>query len=390
MSEQQYNDIAPFDADIFDVKMRQLVDEPGFEHAIRYIMPEVDYEQLKLQLLSVHNTTEFQHTIMFPVLERLAKATTGDITSSGLGNIDRSHAHVYMTNHRDIVLDASFLNLCFLREGIESSEIALGDNLLIYDWIESLVKLNKGFIVKRNLRMTKAFEAAIHLSDYIHHTICDKNQSIWIAQREGRAKDSNDRTQDSLIKMLMLRCPEGGTIIDSIRELHITPTAIAYEYDPTDYLKVREYLLRRRDPEFRKSAHDDLLSMETGIVKYHGRVHFGISECINGELATLEGVTDKNEVARAICDMIDRRIYLNYRIYPINYIALDMLEYPDAPRFAGHYSEVELSAVSDYFNTQLDRVDVEGITGEEREFMMRMMLTMYSNPLRNQLAVMQK
>lgn len=385
MDEEHYSDIAPFEQNIFDIKMRALVEEPGFIHAIRYIMPDIDYDNFAKQLLSVHSTTEFQHVVMRPFLERLANNTTAAITSSGLDNIDRTHAHVFITNHRDIVLDASFLNLCFMRNDLATTEIALGDNLLIYDWIESLVKLNKGFIVKRNLRLTKAFEAAKHLSAYIRHCIVDKETSIWIAQREGRAKDSNDRTQESLIKMLGMSAAEGETLLDALMKLHLTPTAIAYEYDPTDYLKVREYLHKRRDPEFRKSPHDDLLSMETGILGFKGRVHFAISECINQRLVRdSAGITDKNDLVRLVCHIIDECIHGSYYIYPINYVAYDILNRCD--RFADRYTDAERSDAEAYFDRQIAKVDVADITEEERGYMMSMLLTMYANPLINQLA----
>lgn len=170
--------------------------------------------------------------------------------------IEDNKAYTFITNHRDIVLDASFLNLGFIREGKPTSEVAIGDNLLIYDWITDLVKLNGSFIVKRNVGITSALEAARQLSGYIHHAVKDKKESIWIAQREGRAKDSDDRTQESVIKMLALG--GNGSFINNLASLNITPVAISYEYDPNDYLKAREFLLRHRDPSFRKSQHDDL------------------------------------------------------------------------------------------------------------------------------------
>lgn len=389
MDEEQYRDIAPYEQSDFDVRMRQLVAEPGFEHAVRYLMPDVDYQAFTNQLLAVHSTADFQQIVMRPFLERLAAETTTSITSSGLGNIDRSHAHIFITNHRDIVLDASFLNLCFLRDNIDTTEIALGDNLLIYDWIENLVKLNKGFIVKRNLRLTKAFEAAKHLSAYIHHCVCDKRVSVWIAQREGRAKDSNDLTQDSLIKMLTLASGPKASLLDSIKVLHLTPTAITYEYDPTDYLKVREYLLKRRDPGFRKSPHDDLLSMETGILGRRGAVHFAVGECINTRLSeAARGITDRNELVRIVCDIIDNTIHSRYFIYPINYVAYDLLNGCD--RFVDRYTPDERASAVDYFDAQLAKVDVGGVTGDESQYMMRMLLTMYANPLTNKLAVLEK
>ncbi len=384
MTDEQFRDIAPYGADEFVPNMRLLVDEPGFEHAVKFVLPDVDYARMRANLLGVGTTEQLQHLVMLPFLERLAHAVTTGVSCSGMENLDPGRAGVFITNHRDIVLDASFLNMCFGRHNLPTTEIALGDNLLIYDWIERLVKLNKGLIVKRNLRMSKALEAARQLSAYIHYCISDKHQSVWIAQREGRAKDSNDRTQESLIKMLALHCPNGETLTQSLMSLNLTPTAIAYEYDPTDFLKVREFVNKRRDPDFKKCPHDDLVSMETGILGRHGDVHFGIAQCINEKLATAcEGITDRNEILRLTCEIIDNSIYLNYRIYPVNYIAYDRLSGEN--RFASKYDADDVVKFENYIDAQLAKVGIEDITADEREYMMRMMLTMYANPLKNQL-----
>lgn len=270
-----------------------------------------------------------------------------------------------------------------IRRGWPAQEVALGDNLLIYEWIERLVRLNKGIIVKRNLRLTKALEAARQLSGYMHYCIQEKHESVWIAQREGRAKDSNDVTQESVIKMLAL-AGESDSIVGRLLELNITPTSISYEYDPNDYLKAREFLARRRDPEFKKSQRDDLFSMETGILQYKGRVHFAIGECINDKLREMPADIDKVEAVRRVCALIDREIHLGYRIYPNNYIAYDRLN--NTSRFAGKYTDADMADFDKYVDAQLDKVDLPDITPEEREFMRMQIMAMYANPLTNQLA----
>ncbi|MDE7141489.1 MAG: 1-acyl-sn-glycerol-3-phosphate acyltransferase, partial [Muribaculaceae bacterium] len=268
--------------------MAHLLADPGFERAISYIMPTADFKELSAKLSQITNKDDFQRHIMLDILRMLEKATTSGVTDTGIDSLDLSKKRLFITNHRDIVLDASFLGLAMLRHGLPAQEVALGDNLLIYDWISDLVRLNKGIIVKRNLRLTKALEAAKQLSGYIHYCIREKGESVWIAQREGRAKDSNDVTQESVMKMLAL-AGDSESIAGRLLELNITPTSISYEYDPNDYLKAREFLARRRDPEFRKSQRDDLFSMETGILQYKGQVHFTICPCINPELEPLVG-----------------------------------------------------------------------------------------------------
>lgn len=383
MIAEEYKDIAPYSDEQFAEKMEKLVNDPGFENAINYVLPGADFKQLAASLRTISGKEEFQKNVMLGILLRLEKETTAGVTDSGLENIDLSRPRLFISNHRDIVLDASFLGLVMIRHGLPAQEVALGDNLLIYDWIENLVRLNKGIIVKRNLRLTKALEAAKQLCGYIHYCIREKKESVWIAQREGRAKDSNDVTQESVLKMLALN---GGSdnIASRLLELNITPVAISYEFDPNDYLKATEFLARRRDPDFKKSQHDDLKSMETGLLKYKGRVHFNICKEINPGLEPLVATADKVETIRIACSLIDNEIHSGYKIYPINYYALDRLE--DSHTYSKEYTGAEAMEYDRYFNGQLDKVRLTDITPEEREFMLKAMLEMYANPLRNQLA----
>ncbi|MBD5226417.1 MAG: acyltransferase [Bacteroidales bacterium] len=380
--KEEFNDIAPYDDSVFQQYMSRLVKEPGFENAIKYVMPDANYHQVVSELLKIRSKNEFQHKIMYGILLLLEKKTTSGVTDSGFENIDPEGSYLYITNHRDIVLDASFLGLAMIRRGWPAQEVALGDNLLIYEWIEDLVRLNKGIIVKRNLRLTKALEAAKQLSGYIRYCIGEKHESVWLAQREGRAKDSNDVTQESVIKMLALS-GEGTSVAEKLMALNILPTAISYEYDPNDYLKAREFLARRRDPEFKKSQRDDLFSMETGILQFKGQVHFAAGRCINDRLKELLPLTDKVEIIRKVCALIDNEIHRGYKIFPVNYIAYDRVN--GTTEFSDRYTETDVRDFDAYLNSQLDKVDLPDITAEERGFMFDSILTMYANPLRNKI-----
>lgn len=378
----EFEDIAPYDDSQYRSKIAALLAEPGFEHAVRYVYPDVDYPRFASELLKVNNQHDFQYNVMGPFLEMLVKHTTAGLSCDGLENIAPGQSYTFITNHRDIVLDASFLNLCFIRRQMPLTQVAIGNNLLIYEWITDLVKLNRSFIVKRDVRLVDALNAARHLSEYIHYVINDRNESVWIAQREGRAKDSNDLTQESLVKMLGL-APVADDVRGNLLGAHLLPVAISYEYDPNDYLKAREFLLRRRDPAYKKSKRDDLFSMETGIMKYKGRVHFRIGIPINPELERFGG-TSRNELVKETCRLIDRAIHCGYHIFPCNYIAYDKVN--ASSRFASYYTADDEQNFHEYIEHQLDRVDVADITVEEREFMRGMILTMYANPLKNQLA----
>lgn len=382
MNQQfDFSDIEPYSDKEFKENMTRLVTEPGFEHAVKYVMPDVDFQEFTKQLCEVPDNETFQREVMLPFLHMLALKTTSGLTIGGLENISKDGSYTFMSNHRDIVLDASFLNYCFLTHGIPTSEVAIGNNLLIMDWITDLVKLNKSFIVKRNLKLVKALEAAHQLSAYIHYAILDKHQSVWIAQREGRAKDSNDRTQEALVKMLALE--GGGSTIENLKAINIVPVSISYEYDPNDYLKATEFLLRRLDPDFKKSQHDDLLSMETGLLQPKGHVHFELGKCIDSELESLSPDIEKNELLKRICGLIDCNIHLGYKIYPINYIAYDRLH--KTSRFKDCYTQIQADDFLEYIEKQLDKVRLHDVSELDREYMREMMFVMYSNPLKNKL-----
>lgn len=383
MSNQEYDfsDIAPYDDSMFHEKMEQLVKEPGFIHAVNYTMPKDDVPALIEDLLKIRTKYDFQHQVMFPFLEMLAKTTTSGITLGGIKYFNPALSYTFITNHRDIVLDASFLNLAFLRRNMPTSEVAIGNNLLIYDWITDLVRLNKSFIVKRNTRLREGLEAAKKLSAYIHHAILDKHESVWIAQREGRAKDSSDHTQEALVKMLSIAGE--GPFMEKLKEINLMPVAISYEYDPNDYLKAREFLLKRRDPDFKKSQRDDLFSMETGLLQPKGKVHFQLTPRINSKLDQIGDYRDVNLAAKAVGSIIDQQIHRSYEIFSINYVAYDLLN--DTSRFARKYTPERRQEVEDYFNSQLDKIDLPDVTAEERAFMLEKMLVMYANPLKNKL-----
>lgn len=383
MNNQEFNDIAPFDdGPDFHQHIERLVAEPQFEHAVKWVLPGVDYHEFSKKLLDCHTQQEFQHRIMLPFLANLEAKTTQGVTLTGIENYEPDKSYVLISNHRDIVLDASFLNLGMVRGGRQTCEVAIGNNLLILPWIDELVRLNKSFIVKRDNGIRGALEAAKHLSAYIHYCINEKGQSLWIAHREGRAKDSNDRTQEGLIKMLTLG--GSGSPLESIGEVRLLPVSISYEFDPNDYLKAREFLCKRRDPNFKKSEHDDLLSMETGIMQQKGRVHFALTECINPELDALPAGLNRSEACEHVCKIVDNHIHRNYRIYPINYVAHDLLS--GEHRFADQYCEADVAAVNGRLATQLAKVDLPDITADEMQFMREMMLTMYANPLSNKIA----
>ena len=378
-----FDDIRPLNNDEVKDAIESLIANQDFERALRYIKPQLDWAEFSAAMRACKTKEQFKATLAYDAVMTVAKATTFSLTISGRSRLPKDKAAcTFISNHRDIALDASFLNVMLYDVGYGMTQVAIGDNLLIRSWIETVVRLNNSFIVKRNIPVRQILEASKHLSAYIHHTIRDTKESVWIAQREGRAKDSNDRTQSSVLKMLAI----GGNhdnLIDNLMELNIVPVAISYEYDPCDYLKAKEFQQKRDNPDFVKSQRDDLLSMETGILRNKGRVHFTLTRPINELLAQVDRSLDKNSMVTAAANIIDREIYKNYRFYPCNYVAYDLLV--GTRRFQDHYSVKDKKHFEEYLQGQIEKVDLEN---KDEAFIRTKILEMYANPLKNHLSAL--
>lgn len=370
---EDYSDIRAYN-DI-DVKgaLEELVQEPIFTKLVNAAFPEAKFEEL---LEQAKTTEDVQRLFILRYIERMLKESTDELTFSGFENLKKGDARFIISNHRDILLDSALLNYILLKINHPTTEIAIGDNLLIFPWIKTLVRLNKSFIVKRNLPIKKMMVESQRLSNYIRHTILDKKNSVWIAQREGRAKDSDDRTSNALLKMITM----GGKIpfSESLAAMNMTPLSIAYEYDPCDYLKAREFLLKRENPDYVKSPGDDLLNMRTGIEGYKGRIHFHIAPTVTEEITKLESLKTKNEQVTAAAELIDQQIHINYKFYPCNFIAHDMLH--ENLEFNDRYTDEEKLKFEAYLQKQIDRIPEKDI---DEAYLRTCLLTMYSNPLIN-------
>lgn len=376
--EVEFDEIRPYHDEELPRIFEELIADPAFRQVATAVFPEVPFEALAQKMRSCKTKLEFQKAFCYVILKKFAKDTTQGVTLDRTALSDKESAYTYISNHRDIILDSGFLSVELIDQGIDTVEIAIGDNLLIYPWIKKFVRVNKSFIVQRALTMRQMLESSARMSRYMHHTIKDKNQSIWIAQREGRAKDSNDRTQESVLKMLAMGGE--GHIIDRLTEMNIAPLAISYEYDPCDYLKAQEFQLKRDIPDYKKTQADDLKNMQTGLFGFKGYVHFQVSPCINEELAKLDRSLAKPELFSQISALIDRKIHANYRIYPGNYIAHDCLS--GTKSFSTHYTAEEKQRFLKYIDQQLDRIE---LANKDVPFLREKILLMYANPLTNYL-----
>ncbi|NLO70755.1 MAG: acyltransferase [Porphyromonadaceae bacterium] len=360
--------------------MQKLVEEKPFMKVVSTLFPLMPKEQLKQKLLSFENADDLQKEMVYPFLQYLEANMTTGISLTGVEHIDLSKRYLYISNHRDIVLDSALFCGKLLENRIDTVEIAIGDNLLIIPWIEQFVRINKSFIVQRGLSARQILESSKRLSAYLRHTLHEKKNSIWIAQREGRAKDSDDRTQESLLKMFNL-AGSTNSLLNNLKELNICPLSISYEYDPCDFLKAKEFQQKRDNPEHKKSQQDDLINMQTGVMGYKGKVVFHMAGCINEELDEIGKLTsNRNEQIALTAKLIDKQIHKNYTIYPINKIAYSEI-YGDN-EIAKGYTASEKDSYEDYIDKQIRKIDLEN---KDREFLRRKIVEMYANPLKNYL-----
>ncbi|EOS14072.1 MULTISPECIES: 1-acyl-sn-glycerol-3-phosphate acyltransferase [Parabacteroides] len=381
-TEVSYNfdDIRPLNNNEVKDAIEALVTNEDFERAFRYIKPDVNWKEFSETMRSFKTKEDFKSKLAYEAVMLVANKTTFSLTISGRSRLPKDKKPcTFISNHRDIVLDASFLNVMLYDVGYGMTQVAIGDNLMIRPWIETLVRLNNSFIVKRGVSVRQMLDVSRTLSAYIRHTINETKESIWIAQREGRAKDSNDRTQGSVLKMLNMSGDKD--IVSNIMDLNIFPVAISYEYDPCDFLKAKEFQMKRDDPNYVKSQRDDLLSMETGILNNKGRVHFTLTQPINDQLAALDKDMEKNELIATIANIIDKEIYKHYRFYPCNYVAYDMLT--GTKRFSSNYGLRDKKHFEEYLQGQLDKIV---LPNKDEAFLRTKILEMYTNPLKNHLA----
>jgi len=369
-----FDDIRPFNDSEVNHYLGLLLHDDGFQRILQYIFKDqAIIDQFKITLSKITTIKELQYEFVYHLVNDLIiKSSTDGLTSSGLDKLDKNTSYLFISNHRDIILDSALMNFLIVLEGMNTTEIAIGNNLLIEKWIEYTVKLNRAFVVRRNLPVRELLMASKKLSEYIRRDVTLKNTSVWIAQREGRTKDGNDKTQPALLKMLNLSNIK--EFAEGFKELRIVPLSISYEIEPCGISKVAE-IYKRQTEGFEKTQDDDLRSMGEGLVRPKGRVHFGfgnpvtcqIDFCDNEE--TISGKIDK------LAEQLDQQIYSNFQLWPNNYIAEDILN---------HTSQNVEYYTPEQFNQFVIMVDeaVSFIPGDP-EITRRMFLQMYVNPLLN-------
>lgn len=371
---EEFNDIRPYNDNEIHAVINELVKDPMFVAVVGklYSQPEARDYLLKA-LPQVKNIEEMQSKLVAPLLEMIEQQTTKGISYSAMKQFHPEEGYLFISNHRDIILDSAFLNFIMHKHGFRKTEIAIGNNLLAYDWIDKLVRINRAFIVKRNLGLREQLTESKKLSAYIRHALSDLGESVWIAQREGRTKDGFDQTQMALLKMLNMS--NNKSLIEGFKELNIVPMAISYEIEPCGISKVEELLNRKHNPDFKKSQQDDMRSMANGVMMPKGRIHFAFGNPLNLRINELSGAQTNNEIIQAITNYIDRRIYYNYKLWPNNYIAADLMN--NSAQHQQHYSEEQKNGF-----TQMMEKEIATITFDKNEAV-EQYLKMYATPVFN-------
>ena len=372
-----FDAIRPFEPEELPEVFERLLGNAQFAQVVAYVFKDVPFDMLAQNMRACKTNLEFQVAFCYPFIKGLLqKASLG--CDMNVNAIDMEKRYTFVSNHRDIVLDSALLDVLLVDAGCKTTcEIAIGDNLLSLPWVKDLVRINKSFIVERSVSLRQMLLSSKRLSDYMHLVIAQKHDNVWIAQREGRAKDSNDRTQESIIKMMVMGGE--GTLVERLKGLHIVPLAISYEYDPCDFLKAQEFQLKRDIADWKKGPMDDVVSMQTGIMGYKGHIHYDAAPCIDAWLDTLDPDMPKADFFKAVATHIDEEVFRRYRLYPSNYVALDELEGTTA--HADRYTAEQKAQFDGYIAQQMAKIQ---LPDKDEAFLRERLLTMYANPARNQ------
>lgn len=383
---QDFNSICAYeDGDLHEALCR-IAHEDSFLRllpSVGKMVGDAQFDVKKITDLLEHVRTidEFDNAVVLPLVGKIQQLTTASLVLTGLENTDINHPALFLTNHRDIILDSAFLSYIYKQHTGERIYIGIGTNLYAQPWIEDFVRANKAFSVIRGGNPRQILAHSSLLSKYILYVITRLHHSVWLAQREGRAKDGNDRTQPAVLKMLTMAGE--GTLQERLERLNITPVSLSYEYDPCDFLKAREMQIKRdNNGVYEKTKADDLLSMKTGLLGWKGNVAFHITPSVNAELATVVNGSDvRNKQIENVAHLIDKHIHSHYHIFNTNRIAYDAFLHTG--RFAGEYTMEEQNAFMQYVNRQIQRIT--GLPRPDEAFLRERILEMYANPLINHL-----
>jgi hypothetical protein len=371
--EQDFEDIRPYHDEEINPAIRRLISVPEFGKVLDFLYPGKDKSLITAGLSEIHNAVDFQIRFMHPLVNSIVNKTSKGLTCSGFEYLTPGNPYLFVANHRDIVLDSAMLQVLLLDNGHLTSEITFGSNLMTNQFIIDFGKINRMFVVYRGGNRMELFRNAQLLSAYIRHTITAKHTSAWIAQRNGRTKDGNDKTEPGLLKMFSFS--GGCDFIESFRELNIVPLAVSYEYEPCCAFKVREMAAVAKGLVYQKAPQEDLMSIINGITQEKGHIHLAVCKPVNHYLQEVEAIEGNNEKINRLSSLMDAEIHRNYTLWPSNYIACDLLHGDD--RFSVHYTPDEKEGFFGYMQKELSIFKEE--PSQHREILLRI----YATPVIN-------
>lgn len=352
--------------------LQGIANHPMVKSLIEYTFPGYSEEQIQELFSSINSIKDFQAKIIYHTLQRVLKNSSEGLFGSGFEKLDPNTSYLFISNHRDILLDTSFLNVLLMENGKIMTGSAVGDNLVKKQLFMDLAKLNRNFIVKRGLSPRELLGSSKLLSEYMYHLLKEENRSVWIAQREGRTKDGNDATHQGVLKMIGMACNE-DSMMDYFKKLRIVPVSISYEYDPTDKLKMPQLMAKLSDEQYIKDKNEDFVNLMSGVVGQKKRIHLHVGDVLSTEIDAIKNeTTNVNKQVQLLAKAIDKQIIANYKLWPTNYIAYDLLHKTN--RFEAEYTDKEKQVFLRRLELKVDK---------ENAAMVDTFLEMYANPVVN-------
>jgi glycerol-3-phosphate O-acyltransferase len=369
---QKFDSIRPFYDTEINEGIRSSVNHPMMKALMNFTFPTVADEVWKEQLLKTHSIRDFQCNFIYHSVQKVLEKSSDGLSTSGFEKLEKNTAYLFISNHRDIILDTSLLNAALFEHGLVMTASAIGDNLVKKAFLLTLSKLNRNFLVQRGLSPRELLQSSKLMSEYIGQLLLRENRSVWIAQREGRTKDGNDATHPGVLKMLAMAADEPN-LMDYFKKIKVVPVSISYEYDPTDALKMPQLKAEANNEIYIKEKNEDFMTLLSGIMGQKKRIHIHVGDVLDTELDGIKAEFDNsNKQIQALAQAIDDSILTTYKLWPTNYIAYDLLH--GTTTYASQYTDIEKAV----FERRLEkRIDAQS------EFEVQGILAMYANPVVN-------
>ena len=370
----KFDSIRPFyDAEI-NAAISSTVNHPMMKSLMNFTFPDVDDEVWKEQLKKTHSIRDFQCNFIDHSNKKVLVKSSDGLTTSGFEKLEQNTSYLFISNHRDIILDTSLLNTCLFDHGLVMTASAIGDNLVQKAFLHTLAKLNRNFLVQRGLSPREMLQSSKLLAEYIAQLLLRENRSVWIAQREGRTKDGNDATNPGVLKMLAMGSDENN-LMDYFRKVKIVPVSISYEYDPTDALKMPQLMAEAKNEKYVKDKNEDFMTLLSGIIGQKKRIHIHVGKVLDTEIDSISSQVDNsNKQIQALAQAIDDSILKSYKLWPTNFIAYDILNQTNT--YSDRYTETEKSLFERRLEMRIDENNPVALHG---------FLAMYANPVVNKL-----